>query len=134
MSNNKFEEEKRKLTPETGFNLVGIDYFGDTENQLYLIEHFEMYQNALNAKNSGTTARLLTGLLARQNFASELVGSTQLTKRPMGRIVNLLKDYGSNIESDNGFLPLSVQSKPEDIVNKSRTVILSRPLALNSFK
>ena len=34
-------------------------------------------ENALNAKNSGTTARLLTGLLARQNFASELIGSTQ---------------------------------------------------------
>lgn len=50
MTNNKFKEEKRKLTPETGFNLVGIDYFGDTENQLYLIEHFEMYQDALNAK------------------------------------------------------------------------------------
>ena len=50
MTNNKFEEEKRKWTPETGFNLVGIDYFGDTENELYLIEHFEMYQDALNAK------------------------------------------------------------------------------------
>ena len=50
LSNNKFEEEKIELTPETGFNLVGIDYFGDTENQLYLIEHFEMYQDALNAK------------------------------------------------------------------------------------
>ncbi len=47
MTNNKFKEEKRKLTPETGFNLVGIDYFGDTENQLYLIEHFEMYQDAI---------------------------------------------------------------------------------------
>ena len=50
MSDNKFEEEKRNLTPETGFNLVGIDYFGDTENQLYVIEHFDMYQDALNAK------------------------------------------------------------------------------------
>ena len=50
MTNNKFKEEKRKWTPDTGFNLVGIDYFGDTENQLYLIEHFEMYQDALNAK------------------------------------------------------------------------------------
>ena len=50
LSNNIFKKEKKKLTPETGFNLVGIDYFEDKGNQLYLIEHFEMYQNALNAK------------------------------------------------------------------------------------
>ena len=50
MSNDIFEKEKVKLTPETGFNLVGIDYFEDTGNQLYLVEHFEMYQDALNAK------------------------------------------------------------------------------------
>ena len=50
LSNNIFEKEKKKLTPETGFNLVGIDYFEDNGNQLYLIEHFEMYQDALNAK------------------------------------------------------------------------------------
>jgi len=46
----KFQNEKIRLTPESGFNLVGIDYFGDSDNQLYLIEHFEMYQDALNAK------------------------------------------------------------------------------------
>ena len=50
MSNNRFEDEKIKLTPETGFNLVGIDYFEDTGNQLYIIKHFDMYQDALNAK------------------------------------------------------------------------------------
>ena len=50
MSDNRFEKEKMKLTPDTGFNLVGIDYFADSGNQLYLIEHFEMYQDALNAK------------------------------------------------------------------------------------
>ena len=45
-----FEKEKIKITPETGFDLVGLDYFADSENQLYLVEHFEMYQDALNAK------------------------------------------------------------------------------------
>ena len=50
MSKDTFEKEKVKLTPKTGFNLVGIDYFEDTGNQLYLVEHFEMYQDALNAK------------------------------------------------------------------------------------
>ncbi|MDH3278367.1 MAG: hypothetical protein OEL77_09380 [Nitrosopumilus sp.] len=47
-----FEKEKRKLTPEKGFNLVGIDYFENPEGQLYLIENFEMYQDALDAKKN----------------------------------------------------------------------------------
>ena len=50
MTDDKFENEKIKLTPDTGFNLVGIDYFAEPDNQLYLIDHFEMYQDALNAK------------------------------------------------------------------------------------
>ena len=45
-----FEDEKIKLTPQQGFDLVGIDYFAEPGNQLYLVEHFEMYQDALNAK------------------------------------------------------------------------------------
>ena len=50
MTKDDFEEEKRKLTPNTGFGLVGIDYFAESGNQLYLVEHFEMYQDALDAK------------------------------------------------------------------------------------
>ena len=50
MAKDTFEKEKVKMTPKTGFNLIGIDYFEDTGNQLYLVEHFEMYQDALNAK------------------------------------------------------------------------------------
>jgi hypothetical protein len=50
MTKDIFEKEKKLLTPERGFDLIGIDYFSDTENKLYLVEHFEMYQDALNAK------------------------------------------------------------------------------------
>ena len=50
MTIDKFHDEKIKMTPDAGFDLVGIDYFTDTGEQLYLIEHFEMYQDALNAK------------------------------------------------------------------------------------
>ena len=50
MTEDIFEKEKIELTPEEGFDLVGIDYFADSDNQLYLVEHFEMYQDALNAK------------------------------------------------------------------------------------
>jgi len=50
LTNDIFEKEKIRLTPEDGFDLVGIDYFADSDNQLYLVKHFEMYQDALNAK------------------------------------------------------------------------------------
>ncbi len=50
MSQDNFQEEKKKLTPDKGFDLIGIDYFAEPGNQLYLVEHFEMYQDALNAK------------------------------------------------------------------------------------
>ncbi len=43
---------KKNLTPESGFNLIGIDYLGDPNGQLYLIEHFDMYQDALDAKKN----------------------------------------------------------------------------------
>ncbi|MHA7733967.1 hypothetical protein [Nitrosopumilus sp. S6] len=50
MTEDNFQEEKKKLTPDNGFDLIGIDYFAEPGNQLYLVEHFEMYQDALNAK------------------------------------------------------------------------------------
>ena len=50
MTEDTLEKEKNRLTPEKGFDLIGVDYFSDSDNQLYLIEHFDMYQDALNAK------------------------------------------------------------------------------------
>lgn len=50
MSTDSFAEEKKRLTPESGFDLIGIDYFAEPGNRLYLVEHFEMYQDALKAK------------------------------------------------------------------------------------
>ena len=44
------ENEKIALTPENGFNLVGIDPFEGPGKQLYLIEHFDIYQDALKSK------------------------------------------------------------------------------------
>lgn len=46
------EQEKIALTPESGFNLVGIDPFEGLGKKLYLVEHFERYQDALKAKTS----------------------------------------------------------------------------------
>lgn len=44
------KQERLALTPESGFNLVGIDPFESEGNRLYLVDHFDMYQDALKAK------------------------------------------------------------------------------------
>lgn len=46
------KEEKKLFTPESGFDLVGIDPFASIGSRLYLIEHFDIYQDALDAKKS----------------------------------------------------------------------------------
>ncbi|MBL9043151.1 MAG: 3-phosphoshikimate 1-carboxyvinyltransferase [Myxococcales bacterium] len=56
----------------------------------------------LDCQNSGTTMRLLTGLLAGQQFASFLVGSPQLCQRPMERVVRPLRQMGAQLIGREG--------------------------------
>ena len=53
--------------------------------------------NVLDCGNSGTTIRLLTGLLVGQQFAAFLNGTAQIRRRPMGRIVRPLRGMGADI-------------------------------------
>ncbi len=61
--------------------------------------------------NSGTSARLLTGLLSSQNFESVLTGDKSLSSRPMKRITNPLSEMGAEIRTQNGKLPLHIKGK-----------------------
>src|SRR5690554_3325079 len=58
--------------------------------------------------NSGTTMRLLMGLLAGQRFASELTGDASLTRRPMERVAKPLRSMGANISTNNGTPPVQI--------------------------
>jgi 3-phosphoshikimate 1-carboxyvinyltransferase len=62
----------------------------------------------LDCGNSGTTARLLAGLLAGQSFHCVLTGDASLSTRPMQRIVEPLTAMGASIESTDGHLPLRI--------------------------
>ena len=66
----------------------------------------------LDCQNSGTTMRLLSGLMAGQRFASELTGSPQLCSRPMGRVVAPLREMGAAISGagGGGTAPLTIRS------------------------
>jgi 3-phosphoshikimate 1-carboxyvinyltransferase len=63
---------------------------------------------ALDAANSGTTLRLLSGILAGQRFTSTLTGDRSLLRRPMRRIIEPLTRMGAAISSHNGCPPLVV--------------------------
>ncbi len=58
--------------------------------------------------NSGTTARLLIGLLSSQNFISNLSGDISLSSRPMGRIMDPLNLMGAKIDSKDKKLPICI--------------------------
>lgn len=65
----------------------------------------------LNVGNSGTTTRLISGILSGQNFATTLSGDDSLNSRPMKRIMTPLNTMGAHIRSlnDNGCAPLHIR-------------------------
>ena len=66
----------------------------------------------LNCGNSGTTMRLISGILASQPFKSTLIGDESLSKRPMKRVIEPLSLMGAEIISDNNKAPLKIIGKP----------------------
>ena len=58
--------------------------------------------------NSGTTTRLLTGILCGQNFVSQISGDASICRRPMKRIIAPLSQMGADISSQEGFCPMTV--------------------------
>jgi len=59
------------------------------------------YNGTINCGNSGTTARLLMGLLSTYPITINFTGDKSLSKRPMGRVINLLREFGANALPEN---------------------------------
>jgi len=75
--------------------------------------------------NSGTSARLLTGLLASQSFNTTIEGDKSLSSRPMNRITKPLELMGASFENSNGTLPLKIIGKKL----KSKKLVIEIPSA-----
>ncbi len=90
---------------------------------------FQKPAKELDCGNSGTTMRLLAGVLAGQNFDSILTGDESLTKRPMKRIIEPLTQMGAKIESNNGCAPLRISGK-----NPLKSIIYDLPIASAQVK
>jgi 3-phosphoshikimate 1-carboxyvinyltransferase len=84
---------------------------------------------ALDAGNSGTTMRLLAGILAGQEFSSKLTGDESLKKRPMMRVIRPLQEMGADIRGrDDNFAPLEIHGK------KLRAIDYQMPMASAQVK
>jgi 3-phosphoshikimate 1-carboxyvinyltransferase len=73
----------------------GFDGLQKPEKELYL-------------GNSGTTTRLIAGILSAQKFATKLTGDPSLSIRPMKRIIDPLMQMGADIKGKDGFLPIEI--------------------------
>lgn len=65
-------------------------------------------QAPLDCGNSGSTMRMLAGVLAGQPFTSEMVGDESLSRRPMRRVMEPLTKMGARIEAQEGHAPLRI--------------------------
>ena len=84
---------------------------------------------ALDAGNSGTTMRLLAGILAGQNFSSKLTGDESLQKRPMKRVIAPLREMGAEIHGrDDNFAPLEIRG------TKLKAIDFKMPMASAQVK
>jgi len=68
-------------------------------------------RKTLDAANSGSTIRMLAGLLAGQAFTSKITGDASLRKRPMRRVIDPLTQMGAEIESDGGRAPIAIHGR-----------------------
>lgn len=82
--------------------------------------------HGLDCGNSGTTARLLSGMLAGLEVSAVLDGDASLAQRPMGRIMEPLRFLGAHLEArDNNYLPLMVRGNSSLLAGAWRSDVAS---------
>ncbi len=92
---------------------VGIDRTGNTRRVHGAgLKAWRTPAHPLDCRNSGTTMRLLTGVLAGSGVTATLTGDASLCRRPMARVVDPLRAMGARIELRNGTPPLRVEGTP----------------------
>ena len=96
------------------FSKLGIKHNFIDEKTLEIVSDGELKVPAgeLDCGNSGTTMRLMSGILAGQNFDSVLIGDESLSKRPMRRVIEPISLMGGEIQSVDGHAPLKIVGRP----------------------
>jgi 3-phosphoshikimate 1-carboxyvinyltransferase len=90
---------------------LGVEIIEDTSGVLIVgrsLGQLRSPAEPLDCGNSGTTMRLLAGVVAGHRFSSRLVGDASLSRRPMRRVIAPLEAMGARIESTDGRAPLTI--------------------------
>jgi 3-phosphoshikimate 1-carboxyvinyltransferase len=106
-----FLEGEDALSTLKAFQAMGVKIERNSDNVVIYgvgINGLKKPKAPLNLGNSGTSMRLMAGILSAQKFDCELVGDESLSKRPMGRVINPLKKMGAIIASNDGKPPLKI--------------------------
>lgn len=101
------------MSTKACFEAMGVDFSYDESEKIWTVTgkpSLEAPVNDLDAGNSGTTMRLISGILAAQFFKTIITGDQSLCKRPMGRIIKPLVEMAADIKSfqESGFAPLEI--------------------------
>ena len=106
-----FLQGEDSLATLNAFKEMGVSIERDGSNVTIKgvgMHGLKMPTNSLNLGNSGTSIRLMSGILSAQSFNSELCGDKSLSKRPMGRVIEPLRQMGADISGPNSMPPLSI--------------------------
>ena len=115
-----------KIYQQLGANVS----FQDEKNFVLDCKGLQSPQKTLYVGNSGTTIRLLSGILAGQSFESRLEGDISLSKRPMKRIIEPLKLMGADIASLNDDFKAPLIIKPANL----QGIVYNSPIASAQVK
>lgn len=107
---------------ELGVNIEtkkgGTGFIEEVKVQGVGLNGFKIPNNYLNAGNSGTTMRLLSGILAGQNFPSTITGDQSLSKRPMDRVIKPLREMGAEITgTEDKYPPINIKGRRLKFIN-----------------
>jgi 3-phosphoshikimate 1-carboxyvinyltransferase len=110
---NGFLQGEDSLATLAAFRAMGVPISGPDAGRVQIegvgLHGLQAPAAALNLGNSGTSMRLMTGLLAGQTFATTLTGDVSLSSRPMKRVVGPLTAMGAHIETTAaGTAPLAI--------------------------
>lgn len=100
------------------FKQLGVQF--EEEGTTVVVNSSGLLQSSngpLDCGNSGTTMRLMAGILAGQKFNSTLIGDNSLSKRPMKRVIDPLEQMGGDIQSNNFKAPLIISGKELNAIN-----------------
>lgn len=104
-----FLEGEDALATLNAFRAMGVEISGPDQGKVTIegvgLHGLKAPDGPLYLGNSGTSMRLLAGLLAGQAFDVELTGDDSLSGRPMERVAKPLRQMGANIESQAGGVP-----------------------------